>query len=212
MFDSHFHLFSGTSFVGDTENFGFTVGIHPEFAHTFNEKDFLHFVENNKDNPKFYAIGECGLDYHRPDLPSLDIQEKVFIRHIEIANLYNKPLVIHSRDAYRDTLKILKEHKPKNEFLLHCMSYDVEFAREFPDAYFSIGWFITVKKYKDMLEKVVRFIPRDKIVIETDAPYLAPRHDKIKEVAKRVGEILGMTAKEAEELTASNAKRFFRCL
>ncbi|MDR1917428.1 MAG: TatD family hydrolase [Christensenellaceae bacterium] len=202
-----------------------TAGVHPMFAMDYNDKEFTDFVKKNINNPKFMAIGECGLDFHRPEFFGFaDRQTNVFIRHIELANEYKKPLVVHSRDAADETIKILNEYKSKlnNGVLIHCMSYDADVAKQFlkisPDLYFAFGGAITYKKNLECMADAIRAVPLDRILIETDAPYLAPEphRGKLNEpkfmryTAMRIAEILNLTVGEIEKITTDNAKRFYK--
>jgi TatD DNase family protein len=187
----------------------------------------VNFVENEKNNPKFRAIGECGLDYHRPELTqNAKKQKEVFICQIELAHKYKKPLVVHSREAGADTIAILTEHKDKldNAVLIHCMSYDSKFVEAvlgiLPNVYFAFGGAITYKKNLDIMAETIRAVPTDKILIETDAPYLSPEavRGKINEpqymsfTAKRIAEILNLTVAEVEKITTENAKRCYNII
>ena len=174
---------------------------------------------------KFVAIGECGIDYHRPDLPSREQQIAVFTHQIHLADRYHKPLVVHSRDAWEDTVSVLiaNKSKLKNGILIHCMSYTAEQARWLMnkligvDVYFAFGGHITYKN-KEYLHKTMRAIPLNRILIETDAPYLAPtpkrgevnRPSFIRYTAQKMAEVLGKTFEEIETLTRTNAYRFYK--
>jgi TatD DNase family protein len=248
MFDSHFHLTDPRiigavgdgveiganfeelpavfEFAARHENIYCTAGVHPLYADDFTENDFVNFVASNIGNKKFVAIGECGLDYHRPELlANKNRQKYVFIRQIEAAHKFEKPLVVHSRDAAADTIEILAENKDKllAGVLIHCMSYDAAVAEELLlrlgniPLYFAFGGAITYKQNRDIMAETILTVPRDRILLETDAPYLAPepkrgqvnRPEYIEYTAKRIAEILNITTKEAADLTTSNAKRFY---
>jgi TatD DNase family protein len=213
-------------FASKTPNVYCTAGVHPLYASDYIDNDFVNFVASHIGNKKFVAIGECGLDFHRPELAAAaDMQKFVFIRHIEIANQYKMPLVVHSRDAAADTIQILTEHKDKlkHGVLIHCVSYSADTAKELLSkldgvaVYFAFGGAITYKKNLDAMAETIRAIPADRILLETDAPYLSPETKRgslnepkfIVYTAARIAEILGLTAKETAELTASNAKRFY---
>jgi TatD DNase family protein len=251
MFDSHFHLtdprligcvtgVSGVEIGADFEElpavFKFanmtpgiycTAGVHPIYANDYVDSDFVNFVSEHIKNKKFVAIGECGLDYHRTELlKNKDRQKSVFVRHIEIADCYKMPLVVHSRDAAKDTIKILTANKDKlrNGVLIHCMSYNAAVAKELQQKlaeiplYFAFGGAITYKQNKDIMAETVLAIPRSSILLETDAPYLAPepkrgeinKPEYIEYTAKKMAEILNLTIKEVADLTTSNARRFYR--
>jgi TatD DNase family protein len=212
-------------FAKTHENIYCTAGVHPMCVNEFDGAEFENFIKKNINNPKFAAIGECGLDFHRPELTeTADCQRSVFIFHIEMADRYKKPLVVHSRDAGDDTVEILKEYKNKlqNGILIHCMSYGADTAEKLlrvsSDIYFAFGGAIPYKKNLEPMAKVIRIIPRDRILIETDAPYLSPEQvrGKLNEpkymsyTARRIAEILNLTPAEVEKITTENAKRFYR--
>ena len=252
MFDSHFHVtdprliteittdtvLTGVEIGADFETlplvFDFatkhpevycTAGVHPEYADIYSANDFENFVASNLANPKFVAIGECGLDFHQPDLPSREQQIAAFVNQIHVADRYKKPLVIHSRDAWDDTAAVLIANRQhlRHGVLIHCMSYTAENAlylqQALPDValYFAFGGQITFKS-RAYLADTLRAIPRDRILIETDAPYLAPvpkrgeinRPEYIAFTAAKMADILNLTIAEIEALTKENAYRFYQ--
>ena len=252
MFDSHFHLTDprlntlvkidhnlqgvevGADFETLPEVFAFalkhprifcTAGVHPAYADHYSQNDLENFIVSNLNNPKFVAIGECGLDYHRPDLPARERQIEVFISQIMLANQYAKPLVVHSRDAWDDTAAVLIAHQDQlsHGVLIHCMSYTAEQAQYLLDKlpniplYFAFGGHITHQS-KFFLHNTLRVIPRERILIETDVPYLAPtpkrgevnRPEFIYYTARQMAQILNLTVDEVEQLTADNAHCFFK--
>ena len=170
------------------------IGVYPEYTDmlddTFNK--YVSLMENCD------AVGEIGLDYHWYK-DTKDKQIELFIRQIEIANKLNKPVIIHAREALGDTYKILKEHRCKA--VLHCYSGSYELAKEFIKLgyYISIGGPITFKNAKEPLE-VAKNIPLDKLLIETDSPYLSPVPNRGKRnepsnvvyTAKKIMEIRGI--------------------
>ena len=167
------------------------------------------------------AIGEIGLDYYR-DLSPRDVQKKVFETQIDLAHELGLPIVLHVRDAYGDTLDILKAKKDKlkNGILLHCYSGSKEMVREFSgfDAYFAFGGAVTYKGAKR--EDVIREVKLDRLLLETDCPYMTPTpmRGKVKlnepafisHTLRFVSDVLGKTEQEVEEIVVANAKRFFR--
>ena len=253
MFDSHFHLTDprlntlpevvqghsrgveiGADFeslpavfeyVETHEQIYCTAGVHPAYADTYSANDFENFVAEHIHFPKFVAIGECGLDYHREDLPAREQQIAVFEHQICIAERYHKPLVVHTRDAWTDTANLLiaNRQKLKNGVLIHCMSYTAEQAdflmkqMSGVDVYFAFGGHITYKS-KAYLHDTLRSIPLNRILIETDAPYLAPvpkrgevnRPEFIQYTAQTMAKVLGKTVAEIETLTTENAYRFYK--
>lgn len=172
---------------------------------------------------KVVGIGECGLDYYRCTPESIEKQKKDFISQIELANEFNKPLMLHirhgvndlGRNAYADALKILKEHsKVKGD--VHFFAGTVEEAKSFVDFGFTLS-FTGVITFTHDYDEVIRNTPLDMIMSETDSPYVSPvpyrgkRNEPsyVKEVVKRIAEIKGLPEKEVSEAVISNAKRLF---
>lgn len=193
------------------------VGCHPNDADSLDE-DQCEYYKAVSTHAKVVAIGEIGLDYYH-DRTSRDVQKVAFETLILLAHEVGLPIVLHVRDAYQDTLQILKKHedKLKKGVLVHCYSGSREIVREFSkfDAYFALGGAITYKGAKK--EEVIRAIPIDRLVLETDAPYLAPtpKRGEVNQpkymihTLNKVSEVLGISTKELEEITTANAKRFF---
>ena len=208
-----------------------TIGIHPHYAGGYfscrdcednkeRHSDFEVFARGQKENKKVVAIGECGLDYYHMHSDRAS-QKEAFIRQIKLAHELGLPLVVHSRDAFQDTFDILWEHKDllKNEVLLHCFSYGVPEVSQFlrlQDAYFAFGGAITYKNV-DGAKQAVLAVPRDRLLIETDSPYLSPvplrgstnEPKNVKYVAEKISEILGISYNEVCRQTHDNAKRFY---
>ncbi len=190
------------------------VGIYPHETHK-SEFD-AEKLEQLAKHKKCVAIGEIGLDYFYDDSPR-DTQIEVLKRQIEVANELNLPITFHDRDAHQDSLEILKKYKPKG--VVHCYSGSVEMAKEIVKIGMSlgIGGVLTFKNAR-VLPDVVREIPLEKIVLETDAPYMAPvpfrgkrnRSDYIIHIAERVAEIKGMSTSQVLEITNNNAKEIFK--
>ena len=149
------------------------VGIYPTEAKTYSEN-----VENKMfelaQNPKVVAIGEIGLDYYW-DKSFVDLQKEVFIKQIKLANKLNLPIVVHDREAHKDCYDILKEHNKGSKVVLHCFSGSVEFMRECVKEgwYIALGGVVTFKNAVKMKE-VAKDVPLEKLVLETDSPYLTP--------------------------------------
>ena len=194
------------------------VGVHPEEIDDFDENSCAKLAELAT-NEKVIAIGEIGLDYHwEKDSERRIRQQEIFIAQLDLARQLNLPVCIHDRDAHGDTLKILQTEAKNLRGVLHCYSGSVEIAREV----FKLGWFIGVDgpltfKNSAKLPEVVKAAPRDKILIETDAPYLAPvpfrgkRNEPayVVEVAKKLAEIRGETLDEVAVYTTANAKNLY---
>lgn len=192
------------------------LGLHPDEVGDLNEGRF-EFLREQCRHEKVVAIGEIGLDYYW-DQESHDIQKKWFIRQLELARELNLPVVIHSRDAAEDTLKIMKEHAAGMRGVIHCFSYSKELASEYVKMGFHIGvgGVVTFKNGKK-LKEVVEEIPLERILLETDCPYLAPEPHRgkrnsslyIPHIAQEIADIKGVTYEEVVEQTEKNAKSLF---
>ncbi len=190
------------------------VGIHPEFADKL-PQNYLKEIENMAMHEKAVAIGEIGLDYYWDGVPR-DIQKKVFTEQLELAYKLSMPVVIHDRDAHGDTMEILRKYKPKG--IMHCFSGSVEMCREIVRLGMSIslGGVVTFKNARHSVE-VAEYIPLDRLMLETDAPYLSPvpfrgkRCDSsmIMMTAERIAEIKGISVEELLKITAENACRMY---
>ena len=187
------------------------IGIHPESINEINKIDDIEeLVKNNK----VYAIGEIGLDYYWVK-DNKEEQKELFIKQIELANKYNLPIVVHSRDAIQDTFDILKSHKVKG--ILHSYSGSVEMAREFIKLGYllGIGGVLTFKNSK--LYEVIEAIDLDNFVLETDSPYLTPEPfrgrknnpSNVYYVAEKIAEIKKISVEEVIEKTTKTALKFF---
>lgn len=194
------------------------VGVHPEDIEALNDREYEWLKKTAAGNPKVVAFGEIGLDYHYPE-PGKELQRECFRRQLRIAAEVGKPVIIHSREACADTIECMKkEHAENIGGIIHCYSYTKEAARDFLNMgfYFGIGGVVTFKNAKKLVE-AVEYIPMDKIVLETDCPYMAPephrgkRNDSrnIQYVANKISQIKGMTAQEVIDITSENAKRLF---
>ncbi len=199
----------------------FAVGIHPYDIDKFDEAIMQDYVTH----PKCIAIGECGLDYYR--LPEDEIekeenikkQKEVFIAQIEFAKKVKKPLIVHIRDASNDSKQILIDYDAKEVGgVLHCYNASehlLPLAEH--NFYFGIGGVLTFKNAKKLVE-VLPKIPKDKLLIETDAPYLTPHPHRGERnepyytvfVAQKMAELLELSVEEIETLTTKNAKNLFK--
>jgi len=191
------------------------LGIHPENADEFNddvEKEIIELVNKNK---KIIAIGEIGLDYYWEENPSKEIQKKVFREQMRLAETLNLPVVIHDRDAHGDTLEIMKQF-PNVKGIVHCFSGSTEFAVECIKLgyYIGIGGVVTFKNAKKIVE-VVKQIPLENILVETDAPYMAPtpnrgkrnKSDYIAYIIEQIAQIKDLNPKEVNLVVNDNFKR-----
>ena len=194
------------------------VGSHPDAADEVNAAVIDEYRTLCKLNPeKIKAIGEIGLDYHYEDIPR-DLQKKAFIAQLELARELELPVIVHERDAHEDGLAIVKAF-PTIKGVFHCFSGSAELARQLTD----LGWYIgftgvlTFKNARRAIE-AAQAIPLDRIVIETDCPYMSPepfrgrRNDpgKVYRMAQKLAEIRGITEEEAQAITLENGKRLYR--
>ena len=193
------------------------AGVHPSETKELTLKD-LEWLKKAAGHKKVVAIGEIGLDYYWPE-PDRETQKKWFVRQLKLAEETGLPVVIHSRDAAKDTLDILKTwdaHKTKG--VIHCFSYTWELAKEYLSMgyYFGIGGVLTFKNAKKLVE-AVEYIPMEKILLETDCPYLAPepfrgkrnRSDYIYYVADKLAELKNISREEVLRITGDNARDFY---
>ena len=195
------------------ENIYITLGIHPEDALNYKDSD-IDFIVNNLNNSKVVGIGEIGLDYHYGK-ENRDKQIELFVKQLDIARKYNLPVIIHSRDAINDTINILKNYKDLKK-ILHCYSGSLESAKELIklDTYFGVGGVLTFKNSTNLVQ-TIKEIPLDRIVIETDSPYLSPfRGNKnvpnnVVEVLKKIALIKDVSYEETLKVTNNNAKYLF---
>lgn len=191
------------------------LGVHPEAADRTPE-NFTETLEKQiLSEPKIRAIGEIGLDYHY-DGYSTENQKKIFVAQLELAKKLEMPVIIHSRDACEDTMEILREYKPKG--VMHCFGYSAEIAEEIikMGMYISFTGVITFKNAKKAV-KALKSVPLDRLMLETDCPYMAPEpyrgkrcdSSMIEQTAAKAAEIMGISSKEMQDITFENAKRFF---
>ncbi|KIM07434.1 MAG: hydrolase TatD [Sulfurovum sp. PC08-66] len=198
----------------------FSVGVHPYDANLYDRS----FVEEFVTHPKCVAVGECGLDYYRLPEDESEIesykalQKEVFVDHINLAKKYQKPLIVHIREASQDSMALLLEHEAGEVGgVLHCYNAD---AMLLPLAhhnfYFGIGGVITFKNARKLIE-VYPHIPPQKLLIETDAPYLTPHPYRGKRnepsycriIAQKMADLSNVSLEEIETLTTQNAYRLF---
>lgn len=189
------------------------VGFHPETLDDVPD-DYIEQLAKLSEHKKVVAIGETGLDYHW-DTPK-PLQHRIFNEQLALANDLNMPIVVHDREAHADTLELLKKYRPKA--LIHCFSGSVELMREAMrlDCHISLGGVVTFKNARHSID-VAREVPLDKLLLETDAPYMTPvpfrgkRNDSslIIFTAQKIAEIRNMGVQELLDITAENARRFY---
>lgn len=193
------------------------VGLHPDEIGDLNEERFAYVKEQCKQE-KVVAVGEIGLDYYWDNEPR-EKQKEWFIRQLELARELDLPVIIHSREAAADTLEIMKEHAVGLRGVIHCFSYSKELANEYLKMgfYIGIGGVVTFKNSKK-LKEIVREIPLNRILLETDCPYLAPSPYRGKRnsslylpyVVQEIAELKGVTCEEVITQTEQNGKELFR--
>ncbi|MDE6656872.1 MAG: TatD family hydrolase, partial [Anaeroplasmataceae bacterium] len=193
-----------------------TAGLHPSEA-SLNYKEDLIKLDQFIRTHKVYAIGECGLDYHYGK-EQIEEQKKLFRGQIELSIKYKLPLIIHMRDATQDTYEILKEYTGEIFGVMHCYSGSLEMAKEFIKLgfYISLGGPVTFKNAKES-KRIAESIDLDKLLVETDCPYLAPtpyrgqRNESsyVKNVVLEIAELRNMEFSEIESITEQNAKKLF---
>ena len=196
-----------------------SLGVHPSEVSELTEADMdrIRVLSNYE---KIVAIGEIGLDYHFEDNPSPEIQKKWFERQIDLARELSLPIIIHSRDAAKDTYDILKD-KNAGEIggVIHCFSYSPEMATEFLNMGFYIGLDGPVKfKNGKKAKEVAKLCPIDRLVVETDSPYMAPdpvrgsRNSSInlKYIIQEIASLKGLSFNEMKEILYNNARALYR--
>ena len=194
-----------------------TAGVHPDEVGELNEETFA-WLSRAAGGPKIVAIGEIGLDYYW-DKEGHEEQKRWFVRQLELARTLDLPVVVHSREAAQDTLDIIKNEAQGLCCDIHCFSYGVELARAYLEQghYLGVGGVVTFKNAKK-LKEVVAYMPLDRLLLETDCPYLAPvphrgqRNDSryLTFVAEGIAAIKGISPKRVVEQTYENAMRFYR--
>lgn len=192
------------------------LGLHPDEVGDLNEERFAILKEECQ-KEKVVAIGEIGLDYYW-DHESHELQKKWFLRQLELAKELELSVIIHSRDAAEDTMKMMKEHAAGLRGVIHCFSYSKEMAEEYVKMgfYIGVGGVVTFKNGKK-LKEVVEAIPLERILLETDCPYLAPEPYRGKrnsslylpQIAQAIADIKGVTYEEVVAQTEQNAKLLF---
>lgn len=191
------------------------VGIHPECISDV-PQDWENRLDKLLGQPKIVAVGEIGLDYHSKENPSRDLQKEFFIKQIMLAKKHNLPIIVHDRDAHGDTMDILRRLNPAGT--IHCFSGSVEMAKEVLrlGMYIGLGGAVTFKNARTPLE-VAKAVPEEKLLFETDCPYMAPvpfrgkRNDStlIAYVAEKVAGLRGVSAQEILNTARKNAETLY---
>ena len=192
------------------------LGVHPTEVKDWTD-DLADKIREYSKNPKIVAIGEIGLDYYW-DKSFNDLQKEIFIKQTKLANELNLPISIHDREAHKDTFDILKEHNKNSKIVMHCFSGSVEFANECikEGMYIALGGVVTFKNAVKMKEVAIN-IPLDRLLLETDAPYLTPVPFRGKEnqpaytkyVAEEIAKLRNTTVDEINKATTQNTFEVF---
>lgn len=198
------------------ENVYGLLGVHPSEVKGWND-DLIDKIKEYSKSSKIVGIGEIGLDYYW-DKSFNDLQKEVFIKQIKLANELNFSISVHDREAHKDTFDILTEYNKNSAVVMHCFSGSVEFMKECVKQgwYIAIGGVVTFKKAIKMKE-VAKEVPLDKLLLETDAPYLTPvpyrgktnQPAYVKYVAEEIASIREISFEEVDEITTQNAKKVF---
>lgn len=194
------------------------LGVHPSETGGLDEDSF-QWLDSICGHPKCVAIGEIGLDYYW-DEPEREIQKKWFVRQLALAKQYRLPVVIHSRDANKETVEILKaDYGEETGGVIHCYSYSRESLKDYLDMglYIGVGGVLTFKNGKK-LKEAVEYIPLERIVLETDCPYLSPEPNRgrrnsslnLTYVVDELARIKGITGEEVRRVTWENAVKLYR--
>ena len=195
-----------------------TVGMHPHDAKDLTD-DTLKTFRELAAHPQVIALGEIGLDYYRNRSPR-PVQKEAFEKQLDLAEEVQMPIVIHNRDAYMDILPILEARHGKIQGVLHCFTGDVELMHRSLDLDFhiGIGGIVTYPNAKEV-QAVAREVPADKLLIETDCPWLTPQFRRgkrnepayVRAVAEKIAELRGATIETIGDITTQNFQKLFRC-
>ncbi|HIS36751.1 TPA: TatD family hydrolase [Candidatus Scatousia excrementigallinarum] len=202
--------------VNKYDNLYGLLGVHPSEARDWDDS-LIEKIKKYASSPKIVGIGEIGLDYYW-DKSFNDVQKEVFIKQIKLANELGLPVCVHDREAHKDSFDILKKYNEGSPVVMHCFSGSVEFARECIKEgwYLALGGVVTFKNAVKMKE-VAEDIPLDKLLLETDAPYLTPvpfrgkenRPAYVRFVAEEIAKIRGVSFNEIAQATSENAEKVF---
>ena len=209
---------SSVALAGEYDYIYAAVGVHPNETAPLTEEFIQYMKSEAMNNKKVVAVGEIGLDYHWNE-PDADIQKKWFVRQLELALEVDKPVIIHSRDAAKDTADILLGGDYKAlRGVIHCYSYSPEMAKLYLDAgyYLGVGGVVTYKNAKKLVETVQQ-APLSRILLETDSPYLTPAPNRgqcnsslnLPYVVEKIAELKNVSADEVIAVTNENARKLF---
>ena len=192
------------------------LGVHPSEVRDWTD-NLIDKIKTYSQNKKIIGIGEIGLDYYW-DKSFNDLQKEVFIKQIKLANELNLPISIHDREAHKDTFDILKEYNKNSTIIMHCFSGSLDFAKECVKAgfYLALGGVVTFKNAVKIKE-VAKWIPIERLLLETDAPYLTPvpyrgkenQPAYIKFTAQEIATLKEISFEEIDAITTSNAEKIF---
>lgn len=211
--------------IDEFNNIFLIAGLHPYDANKYNKEYEEYLINLRKTNKRFVGVGEIGLDYsdYEYNTPH-DLQQAVFVSQIKLAHKLNLPIAMHIRDAHADALKILNENKEyiTNGGILHCCSANVEEVKE----YLSLGFYVSFsgtitygkKNQEYYLEETLKAVPLDRLLIETDSPFLTPSpyRGRVNEpkfvlvTAEKIASVLNMTTDEILKITTANAERLLK--
>lgn len=195
-----------------------SAGYHPQDADKFDEYAYQE-IKKLLAEEKVVAVGEIGLDYYYDDAPDREVQKNTFKKQLQLARECNKPVIIHTRDAMADTIEILKPYAGKLDGVIHCYSGSAESCRELVKMGFYIGFtgVVTFKNARRALESL-KEVPLDRILVETDCPYMAPEPNRGKRcdstmlnfTVEKIAQELGIAKEDVISKTCENANRLFR--
>jgi len=193
------------------------IGLHPHYIQQLNDNEFLEIKGYLKNTKDIVAIGEIGLDFYKNETPA-EKQKEVFKKFLQLSKEFDLPVIIHSREAHNEVFNLLKEFNINKKGVIHCFTGDTETAKKFIDIgyYLGIGGVVTFPNAK-ILKETVKNISLDFLVLETDAPYLAPQQQRgkrnesayLKYIIDEISILKNVDVKEIEEKTSHNAEKLF---
>lgn len=207
-------------YAGTYGNVFASAGIHPHHAALYGKEEEKFLDELIGNNKKIVAVGEAGFDFFQNPV-SFEDQERTFISHIELAIKYGIPVIIHDRDAHKETLNVLKKYTGAKDFkaVLHCFSGDADFALKCIGMGINISFTgVITFKNADIIKEAAKIVPLEKIFIETDAPFLSPQPRRgqenypsyVKYIAEEIARLKEISIEEVAAVTSKNAVEFFK--